>query len=236
VAADGEVGDGVEIVERRDMGVFKGSRIVLAVVCGGLVASVPAPAVAQSAANAAGSLGQANFEAGGQPAQGGPFALCQVDGVAQNVTNGASVGTTVRYGPGHTTCSRDQNGAATATAAGERFETTVLRRLGGPTIRVRSFSATCSTTGNGSKASVSLDSVSGVPVPSDIPAGYTMVIPGRTPADPPMAEVVLNELVVPSPPDGSLTANAMHIKLFPKGGPASGDITVGSVSCAPFGS
>jgi hypothetical protein len=48
-----------------------------------------------------------------------------------------------------------------------------------------------------------------------------------------MATVTFNEVIVPSPPDGSMTVNLMHIRMFPLGGPASGDAVVGAVHCAP---
>jgi hypothetical protein len=211
---------------------------MLAAVCGGLAFAAPAQAQAtdtEVTATASGSLGGADIVVGGTPAQGGPVALCQVDGTAQNFTDGASVGSKVKYGKGNTKCVRDENGVASATVTGERFETTVLRQFGGPAIRVHSYTASCATTGNGSSAHIELEGVSGVQVPQDIPPNTVLTVPGRQQGDPPMAEVVLNELVAPTPPDGSLTANTMHIKLFPQGGPASGDILVGNASCDPFG-
>jgi hypothetical protein len=82
---------------------------------------------------------------------------------------------------------------------------------------------------------VELGAASGFTVPQTIPANYATTVAGRTSGAPPMAEIIVNELIVPTPTDGSLTTNALHIRFFPQGGPASGDIVVGSVSCAPYG-
>jgi hypothetical protein len=53
-----------------------------------------------------------------------------------------------------------------------------------------------------------------------------------------LANVILNEVILPDPNDGSITLNMMHIQLFPNGvpknsTPMSGDIYVGSTSCSP---
>jgi hypothetical protein len=48
-----------------------------------------------------------------------------------------------------------------------------------------------------------------------------------------MATVTFNEAVLPSPEDGSMTLHLMHIRVFPQGGPTSGDAYVGTVHCAP---
>ena len=50
---------------------------------------------------------------------------------------------------------------------------------------------------------------------------------------PPLATVTFNETIVPSPPDGSMTVNVMHIRSSRRAGPNTGDVVVGSVHCAP---
>jgi hypothetical protein len=102
--------------------------------------------------------------------------------------------------------------------SGQQFETTVLTQFGGPALRARTFKASCVTTANGSSGHVDLRAASGFTVPQTIPANYTRTVAGRTPGAPPMAEIIVNELIVPTPPDGSLTTNALHIRLFPQGG------------------
>ncbi|NKQ54841.1 hypothetical protein HFP15_18310 [Amycolatopsis sp. K13G38] len=207
-------------------------RIVAAAMC---LAVVPATARAdQNTAGGAGSIGAVDITVGQASAHSDPIAPCTVDTKPDNRTDPVTVGTKTKYGLGTTTCTRNPNGTASVKVEGQRFETSVLRQFGGPVITVRTFKAGCDTTQNGSSGYMELGAVSGFTVPQNIPANYTTTIPGKTADAPPMAEIVLNELIVPTPADGSLVTNALHIKLFPQGGPASGDILVGSATCAPF--
>ena len=53
-----------------------------------------------------------------------------------------------------------------------------------------------------------------------------------------LANVILSEVILPNPNDGSITLNMVHIILFPNGTPPgttsmSGDIYVGSTACSP---
>lgn len=202
--------------------------------CGGLVA-VPATAQGQPTATGAGSVGAVDITVNGTSAHSDPIAPCVVDDAPSARTDPVTIGTKTKYGLSSTTCTRNADGTASVKVTGQRFETSVLQQFGGPVIKVRTFGAGCNTTANGSNGSMELGSVTGITVPQNIPPNHTIAIPGTTPGAPPMAEVVLNELIVPVPADGSLTTNAVHIKLFPQGGPASGDILVGSASCSPYG-
>lgn len=209
-------------------------RILAAALC---LAAVPATAQADEVtATGAGSVGALHVTVGDQTAHEDPIAPCVVGTTEKNRTDPVAVGAATRYGLGETSCSRGSDGTASVEVTGSRFDTTLLRQFGGPRITVRTYKAGCTTTTNGSNGSMELGSVSGFTVPDTIPPNYTITIPGRAEGDPPIADVVLNELVVPHPPDGSLVTNALHIKLFPQGGPASGDILVGSAACNPFGS
>lgn len=201
----------------------------------GAVVAAPATAQAQAEATGAGSVGAVDITVDGVSAHADPIAPCVVDTTAEGRTDPITVGTRTKYGLGSTTCTRNADGTASVKVTGQRFETSVLQQFGGPVIKARTFGAGCNTTANGSNGYMSLGTVTGITVPQNIPPNHVITIPGTTPGAPPMAEVVLNELVVPVPADGSLTTNAMHIKLFPQGGPASGDILVGSASCSPFG-
>ena len=206
--------------------------IVAAAMC---LAVVPATASADEiTASGAGSVGAVDITVGQSSAHADPIASCTADTTPSNRTDPVTVGTTTKYGLGTTTCKRNANGTVSVQVSGQRFETTVLRQFGGPLIAARTFKAGCDTTQNGSSGYMELGSVTGFTVPDSIPPNYTTTIPGRTADAPPMAEVVLNELIVPTPADGSLVTNAIHIKLFPQGGPASGDILIGSATCAPF--
>jgi hypothetical protein len=208
------------------------SAVAVGLAGGLLAAAVPAQA-AQASAVASASVGSADIVVSGQSAQVAPIAPCDSDGRQSNTGSGGVAGGKTRFGTGDTECARDAGGTASARASGQGFETEVLRQFGGPKLRVRSFSARCTTTDNGSSGHIELGGVSGFSVPSEIRSNHTILIPGRAQGDPPMARLVINELVVPTPADGGLTTNALHITLFPEGGPARGDIIVGSASCDP---
>jgi len=226
----------------------RNKRILAAVlVCGGLV-TVPISAQAavnsngvasiatiqDTAATAGSSVGSIETVVNGQATHLAPIAPCATAGPLQNSSGNIDAGAT-RYGRGTTTCAKNADGTATATATGQRFETTVLEQFGGPAIKIRTFSTKCNTTANGSSGSMELGGLTGVTVPQNIPANYTVTVPAKKAGDPPLASVIFNELIAPTPADGSLSTHTMRIKLFPQGGPGSGDIIVGTASCDPFG-
>lgn len=201
-----------------------------------LIGVTPAQA-ADWEAVATGSLGSADLLVDGAPVGIEPIAPCDSEDVTSGYSAGAEIEDVVEFAGGPTTCTRDEsNGVATAEVTGGRFRLDGLRPYGGPRIRMRSYSATCETTETGSRASFQFSGLTGLEVPSTIPVNHKITIPGRRPGAKPLARIILNEKIVPDPPDGSMTVNIMHIKLFPRG-PANrvrGDIVVGSVSCAPF--
>lgn len=221
----------------------KGKRIVMAaVVCGGLVAAPAAyadtPGTPASAvkATATASSGSVNVTVDGTKVLAAPVGPCSADGPLKSDTRGGLAGTIAEFGNGEALCGRGTDGTAVGQAKGVRFKTTVLKEYGGPEIDVRTFTAQCSTTPVGAGGYVEVGTVTGITVPANIPANYTITVPAPDPGAPPLADVVLNESVAPTPPDGSLTTSTMHIKLFPQGGPASGDIYVGTAACDPYGS
>ncbi|MEV6646295.1 choice-of-anchor P family protein [Amycolatopsis sp. NPDC051371] len=163
----------------------------------------------------------------------GELAKCTVDGPYSARTQGGATGDVAAFGTGEASCGRS-DAVSIAQASGHRFETTVLKRYGGPALSVRTFSAKCATTATGSLGEVSIGTVEGITVPAQIPPNDRIVIPGG-PAGTALATVILNETVTPQPPDGSLVTHALHIELFPQGGPASGDIYLGTAACDPFG-
>jgi hypothetical protein len=212
--------------------------IAAALVCGGLV-TVPVSAQAADnattpVATASASVGGLDIVVNGQASHLDPTAPCESSGTLENVSGNIDAGA-VRYGRGTTTCAKNADGTASAKATGQRFETTVLQQFGGPVIKIRTYSTSCATKENGSSGNMELSGLTGVTVPDDIPANYTVTVPSPKASDPPLANVVFNELVAPSPPDGSLKTHTMRIVLFPQGGPASGEIVVGTASCDPFG-
>jgi hypothetical protein len=212
-------------------GVNKILPVMSAALC---LAVAPSPALAdQPAAVGTGTVGTVDVVVGGQAVRSGLIAPCLTGTTAGNQTDSIAVGQDTWFGSATTSCTRNPDGTASTRVSGQRFETTILARFGGPVIRAKTFTADCDTVENGSRGRIALSGVTGVTVPSNIPVNYEVTIPGTAPGAPPMAVVVVNESIVPSPSDGSLTTNAMHIRLFPQGGPASGNILVGSASCAP---
>lgn len=163
----------------------------------------------------------------------GELAKCSVDGPNKGWTQGGATGDIAVFGVGDTGCGRSGE-VAVAQASGRRFRATLLQRYGGPVLTVRTYSAKCATTATGSAGEVAIGAVEGVTVPEEIPPNHRIVIPGGA-AGTALATVTLNETVTPQPPDGSLVTHALHIKLFPQGGPASGDIYLGTAFCDPFG-
>lgn len=161
----------------------------------------------------------------------GELAKCTADGPYSAQTQGGATGDIASFGFGESGCGRS-GAVSVAQGAGHRFETTVLKRYGGPVLSVRTFSAKCATTATGSQGEVSVGTVEGITVPPQIPPNDRIVVPGG-PAGTALATVVLNETVTPQPPDGSLVTHAVHIQLFPQGGPASGDIYLGTAACDP---
>lgn len=184
-----------------------------------------------------GAAGSVDVVRGGTDVRVGPIAACDVDEQPTGSTPGIAVGEDgelASYGRAETSCVRE-DGRASAEVSGQRFSTSVLEQYGGPKLRVRSYSASCRTTENGSTSSMRIGGVTGFDVPEEIPPNHEVLIPGENENDPPMARVVLNEFTAPEPPDGSMSMSAVRIELFPEGGPVTGDIRVGSSSCAPYG-
>lgn len=192
---------------------------------------------ADEVAVAAGSIGAVDVVLDGEVVEVDPIAECATGDTAEGSSGGVEVEDFVSYDGGETTCAIDpETGFATAEVSGDRFRMDGLRQYGGPLIRMSSFTATCSTTETGSNAQVWFRGLTGIPVPPQLPANHVVTIPGPGTGAPPLATVTFNESIVPDPPDGSMTVNLMHIRLFPQG-PADevgGDVIVGQVHCAPF--
>jgi hypothetical protein len=181
-----------------------------------------------------GSVGAVDVTLGGSPTLQSSIAPCTAPG--KNSTAGVTPVTGVEYGTAKTTCTVDKNtGEATALVSGKRFRMSLLHEHGGPIIKLSSFSVQCSTDGTGSKGSMTVAGLTGITLPSSIPPNYEVTVPGKHQNDPAMAKVVVNELITPSPPDGTMTMNMLHITLFPDtpDSPESGEVILGTVSCDP---
>jgi hypothetical protein len=207
---------------RRTLGVACLSALGLA------LATVPAQATPGDAV-AGGDAGTATVGETVVP----PVARCATDGATEAANPEVAVPDVVTYSNTRSVCTIDDAGElAAATVDGGPFSFDALQEYGGPRVRLADYTATCATTLTGSTASFRFSGLSGVTVPSDIPANYVVTIPGG-PDGRPTATVTFNESHIPDPPDGSMTAHLMHIRMFPEGGPATGDAYVGTVHCAP---
>jgi hypothetical protein len=186
---------------------------------------------------ASGSVGTVDAIYNGALVMAGPIAPCDTEGTTNAQTAGRKKLGFYEFGPGTSKCTvNPTTGVAKAVVKDSLFRLDALRPLGGPRIRLTGYQIKCTTTANGSSASWSATGLSGISVPPSIPPNHVVTIPGRTAGAPPMAKVTFNETVTPDPPDGSLTVNIMHIRLFPNGGSTQlgGDIIVGSVYCSPY--
>ncbi len=182
---------------------------------------------------AKGTVGTVDATVAGEPVSVDPIAPCDTAGPPQGSSGQVSVDGFITFTSGSSKCTvNDAGELASVEVTGGRFRLDALRDHGGPRIRLSSYTVRCQTTLTGSSSWVQFSGASGFEVPAELPANHVVTIPGEA-GQPPLATITLNETIVPSPADGSMTVNLMHIRLFPQGGPDSGDIVVGSVHCAP---
>ncbi|RSM89507.1 hypothetical protein DMH04_05820 [Kibdelosporangium aridum] len=166
-----------------------------------------------------------------------PVGQCLTSGgTVQNASKRIRLRGVAEFGDGTTKCTADkETGRIMVEATGQRFELNALPEYGGPRIRMNDYLATCATTLNGSVARMQFSGLVGMDAPKELTPNYTVMIPGDHPNDPPLAKVILNEIIVPSPPDGSITLNLMHVIFAPNGGgPITGELVVGGVYCTPL--
>jgi hypothetical protein len=207
-------------------------RRTLTLACAGALGLALSAVPAQAAAGDAVATGDAGAATIGDTVVP-PVAACATGSTPQAAGPDAAVPGVVSYADGRSQCAIDDAGEiATVTVTGGQFRLDALRPYGGPTIRLSGYTANCETTLTGAGSSFHFSGLSGVSVPSEIPANYVVTIPGG-PDGKPMAAVTFNETHVPISPDGSMTAHLMHVRLFPEGGPTTGDAYVGTVHCAP---
>ncbi|MPY98569.1 MAG: hypothetical protein GEU97_11335 [Actinophytocola sp.] len=220
---------------RRAVAVAIAGGLTAALTTAGASGTAAAEPPAQPRATASGFLGAVAVTVDGEPLAVGPIGACDVAGEQHSETGLFPVDDVADFWGGTADCTRDEQGNAHADVEGRYFSTSILRRWGGPRIRVSSFAARCDTTGKGSNTVMELGGVYGIDLPENVQSNHTITIPAPDEGEPPLAKVVINELVAPQPPDGSLAVNAIRIELFPEGGPASGEIVVGSAACDPYG-
>lgn len=205
----------------------------------GLLVLVPASAHAYGPAASA-SVGHVSALVDGRPIEIAPLAVCTSDGPLAGSTAGVLESGFVRFGPGASTCDTELEAgggnviAATAQLSGSYFRFDGLRRYGGPSIRISSYAMDCRATETGSNARLQISGLYGFALPNPVPANHTVIIPSPVAGDPPLARIVVNEVLQPTPPDGSMTVNLIRITLFPEGVSINtGEIVAGTVYCSP---
>ena len=202
-------------------------------VAGMALVAVPAQA-APGDAVAAGSAGAVSITRGDKaPVVLDPVAPCSTDGTPQGSAGNVSVPDVISFADTTSTCTIDAAGeVASAEVTGGRFRFDALEEHGGPRLRLATYTVRCDTTLKGSGSTLGFTGLTGVRVPEELPPNHLVTIPGG-PDGKPMATVTFNEVVSPNPADGSMTVHLMHLRMFPEGGPATGDAYAGTVHCAP---
>jgi len=210
--------------------------IVAVVVVLGVLVAVPAQAGQATAAGTA-SAGSAQVVRNGHTFTVPSVGACSLDGAL----NGSSAGVTdvgiVSYGPAHSACAVDAAAHTSKSVAnGTNFTLSALQSYGGPTIKVANYQVTCLLLPVGPMLLGSSVGCLGFLFRSRF--RMTSWCRSRTAGGRLLANVILNEVILPSPNDGSITLNMMHIVLFPGGVgagqiPLSGDVYVGSTACSP---
>jgi hypothetical protein len=203
------------------------------VIMGVLTAASPASATAAGIASA----GSATVVRNGHSLPIAPLGPCSLTGQRHGKSNGATRNGIVTFGPATSTCTANaQAHTSSSVADGSDFTLSALQNYGGPTIKIASYQVTCTATQTGTNAGWQFSGLTGITVPQQIPNNFHVAVTSSTGTL--LATIVLNEIILPDPNDGSITQNLMHIILFPNGTPPgatalSGDIYVGQTACSP---
>lgn len=211
------------------------SAMVMALVATALFTTTAAatPATAPGVA----STGSAHVVRDGHTFGVADVGQCSLTGPQQAQSPGVTRVGIVSYGPATATCTTDPTAhTSKSTANGTAFALTALQAYGGPQIRIANYQVTCTATTNGTNAAWQFSGLTGITVPQQVPNDF--VIPVKSAGGNLLANVTLNEVILPNPNDGSITLNMVHIALFPNGTPPgtvpmSGDVYVGSTACSP---
>jgi hypothetical protein len=208
---------------------------------GGLLAAVVASVVLAGAAPASAAPGdgsaygvKVDVTLLGQPAvKVGPLAAASTAGPTTNTAVGATVSGILTAGVINTEAKRDENsGAVTAKASTADVGLPLLKAALG-TVGIKAVEAVCTATQEGVKGSTtlvdaklgSIGAVDASPAPNtQIKVAIGLVN---------VATIILNEQIKNQ--DGSLTVNALHVKLLGGvvGALGSGDVIVSSATCGP---
>ncbi|MGW4490208.1 choice-of-anchor P family protein [Amycolatopsis sp. NPDC004368] len=202
-----------------------------------VVASIAlAGAVPASAAPGDGSAYGVNIDVkllGASAVKLGPLAAANTNGPTSNSTVSADAKGILTAGVINTSAVRDENsGAVTAKASTADVGLPLLKAALG-NVGIKAVEAVCTATQEGVKGSstlvgADLGSVGDV---DSTPAPNTQIKVGLGPVN--VATLILNEQIKNK--DGSLTVNALHLKLLGGvvGALGSGDVIVSSATCGP---
>jgi hypothetical protein len=210
--------------------------IVAVVLVLGTLVTAPAQAAQTTDAGTA-SAGAANVVRNGHTYAVPSVGACSLTTTQHGTSPGVTDVGIVSYGPANSTCAADTTAhTSKAVANGTNFTLSVLQSYGGPTIKVANYQVSCTATTSGTNAAWQFSGLSGITIPQQIPNNYVVSV--KTANGHLLANVTLNEVILPNPNDGSITLNMMHIALFPTGTlpgqiPLSGDVYVGQTACSP---
>jgi hypothetical protein len=210
--------------------------IVAVVVVLGVLVTAPAQAAQATDAGTA-SAGAANVIRNGHTYTVPSVGVCSLAGAQHGTSPGVTDAGIVAYGPATSTCTTDATAhTSQSTAKGTNFTLSVLQSYGGPTIKVANYQVSCTATTGGTNAAWQFGGLSGITIPQQIPNNFVVAV--KTANGHLLANVILNEVILPDPNDGSITLNMMHIVLFPTGTtpgqiPLTGDVYVGKTACSP---
>jgi hypothetical protein len=204
-----------------------------------VIAATTLTTAAASPTTAAGtaSAGSANVTSDGHFYLVPDVGACTLPNTAHGTSQGVTQAGIVSYGSADATCTTDQAAHTSKSLAnGHDFTLSALQPYGGPQIKIPSYQVTCTATTGGTNAAWQFSGLTGLTLPDQIPNNFAIPVKradGRL-----LANVIMSEVILPSPNDGSITLNMMHIILFPNGTPPgtpsmSGDIYVGSTACSP---
>ncbi|MGK3205184.1 choice-of-anchor P family protein [Amycolatopsis sp. MEPSY49] len=208
---------------------------------GGLLAAVVASVVLAGAAPASAAPGDGSAYGvkvdvkllGQQAVQAGPFAAANTAGPTSNSLAKVDLPGILTAGAVNTEAKRDENsGAVTAKASTADVGLPLLKAALGD-VGIKVVEAVCTATQKGVEGSTKLvgANLGSVGKVDATPAANTQIKVGLGALN--VATIILNEQVKNQ--DGSLTVNAVHVKLLGEGLNAlgSGDVVVSSATCGP---
>ncbi|GAA1946955.1 choice-of-anchor P family protein [Amycolatopsis minnesotensis] len=213
---------------------------------GGLLAAVVACVALVGAGTAAAAPGDGSAFGlsvdvkllGADAVKAGPFAAASTKGPTQNTFAGVNLPGVLTSGVINTEAKRDDNsGQVDAKASTADVGLPLLKAALG-NVGAKAIEATCvatqkGVTGSSTLAGANLGSLGSVPV---TPAANTK-LEVKLPVIGNVATVILNEQIN-NTKDGSLTVNALHVKLLGgglAGAIGSGDVIISSATCGPAG-